>query len=209
MGLRLERRREHLHDGLAEIDGLGVGVLGLHGAAASGGRHELGRHVQLSVLGLEHGAHMREIIDAHAGREAPLAARAGSRTEADLGHDGIGVLVDEQRESLELLLDLGRHAHGERHQRRVVGGPGRVEHHHAVLGADRPVAESLLLEPDPIVLVGDRHEGLEGEGRSGNAARQGQALERKRHGAVLLRASLAASYHSHSSSAKAAETLRT
>ena len=62
---------------------------------------------------------------------------------------GSGFLSMNSVSDLESLLDLGRHAHGERHQRRVVGGPGRIEHHHAVLGADRPVAESLLLERRP------------------------------------------------------------
>ncbi len=49
-----------------------------------------------------------------------------------------------------------RHAHGQRHERRVFGRPRNFEHDHAVFGLDGAIAERLLLERGPDVLVGLR-----------------------------------------------------
>jgi hypothetical protein len=203
----LKRRREDLHEGLAEVDGLGVGIFGLHRSATAGRRHEFARHVQAAVLGLEHGAHMREILDSNPGREAALAAFTRRRAEGEGRHFGVGVLVDEERERLEVLRHLWRHAHGQRHERRVLGGSRNFEHDHAVLGLNGAIPESLLLERGPISSpacatgVEEEAAGQHGGGADGAFGQDG-------HGTILLRW-LRASYHSHSSSAKAALTLRT
>ena len=165
----VKRRREGLHDHLAEIDGLRVGILGLHRPAASGGRDEFARHMQHAVLGLEHRPHIGEIVDAHAGGEAALAACACGGTEVKRRHFRIGVLVDEDGQRFEVLCHPWRHAHGQRHQRRVFGRPRNFQHDHAVFGLDGAIAESLLLERGPDILVGLARPGRAG---AGSPARQ-------------------------------------
>ena len=140
-----------------------------------------------AVSGFEHGAHIGEIVDADAGREAPLAAFARSGTESQRRDLGIGVLVDEERQRFEILRHLRRHAHGQRHNRRVLGRAGDLEHDHAVLCRDRAIAEGLLSDCGPNVLVGIRHWRKEKEpGERGSAARIGEALDWQGHGTVLM-----------------------
>ena len=110
---------------------------------------------------------------------------------------------------LRVCADRGRHAHGQRHQRRVFGRPGDFEHDHAVFGLDGTIAESLLLERGPDILVGLRGRAEQEQGRQrGSAGGVAQTRQGKEHGNRPLEV-LTPSYHSHSSSANAAVTLRT
>ena len=115
-----ERRREGLHQHLAEIDIFRVGVLGVHGRAAASGLHELGRHVQAPVLGLEDRPHMGETIDAHAGGDRPLAAGSCGGTEVEFRHHRVRIFVDDQGERFEFVPDFGRHAHRKGNERGIL-----------------------------------------------------------------------------------------
>ena len=102
-------------------------------------------------------------------RSPPLPA-AGPKVKRR--HFRIGVLVDEERQRFEVLRHLRRHAHGQRHQRRVLRSAGDFEHDHAVLGLDGAIAEGLLLERRPDIFVGLRR----------GASRQQSRRARQRRG---------------------------
>ena len=76
---------------LAEIGERLVDVLAGRRRAAARGLHELGRHVQLAVGGLDDRADVGVHVDAHARRQHPLAV-AGGLAEREGGGDGAGFL---------------------------------------------------------------------------------------------------------------------
>src|SRR5262245_37287426 len=121
---------------------------------------------------------MREIVDADAGCEAPLAAFALRRTEGEGCDLGIGVLVDEQRQRFEFLRDMRRHTNGQRHDRRILRRAGNLEDDGAVLLGDGAVAEGLFLERRPYVEIGLCYRRENGEAREGGSAdEEDQGLE--------------------------------
>src|SRR5262249_24123800 len=127
-----ERRREGLHQHLAEIGFLAVRVLGLHGAAASGSSYEFCGHIQCAVLCLEDGAHMGESVYAHAGGGRTLAAGARCRAKLNFATIGLGFLSMIRVSDLRLPLTSGG-------TRTVMG---TSEASSAVLGASRTILPS-------------------------------------------------------------------
>ena len=193
----------------------GVDVLQGRRRAAARRLDELRRHEEAAVGGFDHGADVRVHVDAHSGRDHALAL-AGGGAERELGNDGSRVLVDDERELLRSRRESGRDADGERDESRVVGAVGRVEGHRLGALHDLPGAEDVLLQGRPEVrFVGGACGGGSRERREQDRRCQREAAGRfRRHNPLLDRlfaVSLLApskEAYSHSSSAKAAVTLR-
>ena len=180
-----ERRRVGFHQHLAEIDIFRVGVLGVHGRAAASGLHELGRHVQASVLGLENRPHMRETCQCARGSRPsarrPFLPQVRTRFSPRPG-SGFLSMIKVRDLSLPFTSGGTRTVRGTRDG--IERRDRRIENDLAILRLNGAVTEIRLLQRRPDVLLGA---GRCGHGKSDTATPPPK--ERYRHD-WLCRASI-------------------
>ncbi len=157
---------------------------------------ELGRHVQLAVGSFEDGAHLGEGVDAHARHELALAdirRRVKAIAEAKRGRDRRRIAIDDQRQRLCLIGDVGGKMHGDRYQRGILGLLGRIERQRAIVLGDVAPREDPGADVGPWVVVCT-------SGRERQYKTEGQAKHQRKE---LRRAHLKSSGSSTSARLKA------